>query len=90
VPDDYTTAELTRAIQRIEKGVEEIRSDVRSQAQVYATKEHVAEVKESLGREIRDIKVDMQSRRTPWPQVMSAIVALVALAVVLVQALGRG
>jgi hypothetical protein len=85
--DDYTPAELARAVQRIEAGVDEIRSEVRAQAQVYATKEYVAEVKDSLGREIRDIKVDMQSRRTSWPSIASAIVAIAALAYAVVQAI---
>lgn len=87
--DDYTPAELARAIGRIEADVHEIKTDVKAQARIYASKEYVAEVKESLGREIRDLKLELQARRVSWPAVMSAIVATIASAVVLVQIIAR-
>jgi hypothetical protein len=94
--DEYSNAELSRAVQRIEADVHEIKTDVKAQAAIYATKEYVAEVKDSLGREIRDIRVDQQrmedsqrrleeSKRIPWPHIVSALVATIAFAVALMQ-----
>lgn len=94
--DEYSNAELSRAVQRIEADVHEIKTDVKAQAAVYATKEYVSEVKDGLGREIRDLRVDQQrmedsqrrleeSKRVPWPHILSALVATIALGIALIQ-----
>lgn len=87
--DDYTQAEIVRSLGRIEKSQAEISGKLDRLPDVYATKEYVAEVKDGLGREVRDLKVALEAKSMPWDRVVGGLASLTAIAVALIALLGK-
>lgn len=79
--NDYTQAEIVRSLARIERSQTEISGKLDRLPDVYATKEYVAEVKDGIGREIRDIKLALEAKSMPWDRIAAGVASLVAIGV---------
>lgn len=83
--DEWSQGDIVRALVRIEAAVTTLTTTL-PQTYVPATlweqrNRHVDFVHAGLGREIGDLRSELRSKRLPWPTVLSAVVAAVALGV---------
>lgn len=85
--EDYTPAEVVRSLKRIEADLAEVKTEVRQQAGGYIARAEYETWKAAIGREVSEVKTNINASRTPWPVVggfaLSALMGIVTLIVLL-------
>ncbi|WP_293782621.1 hypothetical protein [uncultured Aeromicrobium sp.] len=90
--EPYTVAEVVRSLKRVEAGLAEVRTDLRSQAAGYVTRAEFQVWRDGIGRELREIKSDVQevraeakARQMPWTAVGALAISALTFVVLLIQ-----
>lgn len=93
------TAESDReqTSQLILQRLDELRDDLRDMRAGYVPNavwaqrnQHVDSQLRSVGREVGDLRTEVRAKSVPWPSVVSAVVSLVAIAVVMMEKVAAG
>lgn len=84
MPEDYTMAEVVRALDRIERGQESMRDEFKAALTEMVRRDTWEAKNLSLDREIKEIKEQMK-RPPVWPSILAVGVSVLTAAMVLIQ-----
>ena len=94
---EMTMGEVARSLARIESGQAQLGAEVARLTAGFVSQGEYAAWRDGLGREVRDLKVDMtalearvDARRAPWWSVAAVLVAATALLAQVIPALAGG
>lgn len=80
-----TLGEIGRTLKRLDEGQTTLISRFDLLAQIYITRAEHAVITSAQGKDIDELRAELHARRVPWPAVASAIVAIGALSLSVVQ-----
>lgn len=91
-PADPTLAVVVAQLEYVREDIKGLREEVRSTSTTYVPRGewvqrnlYVDGTFASQGREISQLRAEVQSKRTPWPAVAGAVTGALSLIVVLIQ-----
>lgn len=93
-PEDFSTGEVGRALQRIEGDLREVKTDIKGMGLVYVTRAEYDVREQAIDRELKGVRAaldkgieELKAARPMWWQVAPFLVAAMSLAIVLIEKL---
>lgn len=88
VSDNLTIGEIGRTLSRLEKGQDTLIARLESFGQHYVTRGEWTMSKDAQDKDLDELRTEVHARRVSWPAVASAVVAIAALGLTIIQLVG--